>query len=112
MSRVKSPQEKKYLSLKKDRRNVYGECPTSSRKNIRRAKQRSHMFLRRTAAQALVSLKNTGDADEADSLAKVKIIVAQRGSFKKEPDAPLGIVIERKSKRRTGKLFKVINQNE
>ena len=36
MRKVKSPTEKKRLSLLRDRRNVYGECPTSSRKNIRR----------------------------------------------------------------------------
>ncbi|MGA8301454.1 MAG: hypothetical protein WB817_18370, partial [Terriglobales bacterium] len=57
-----------------------------------------HMLLRRTAAQALESFKNTGDVDEAESLAKVKIIVAQRNSFKKKPDAPLEVVIQRKAK--------------
>ena len=36
MSKVKSPTEKKRLSLLRDRRNMYGECPTSSRKNISR----------------------------------------------------------------------------
>jgi hypothetical protein len=101
MSRVKSPQEKKTLSLKKDRRNVYGECPTSSRKNIRRGKQRSYMLLRPTAAQALASFNNTGDADEADSLTKVKIVVARRNSFKKDPDVPLEDAIERKAKWRS-----------
>jgi hypothetical protein len=36
MGRVKTPTEKKRISLVKDRRNVYGECSTSSRKNISR----------------------------------------------------------------------------
>jgi hypothetical protein len=36
MSKVESPTEKKRLSLLRNRRNVYGECPTSSRKNISR----------------------------------------------------------------------------
>jgi hypothetical protein len=36
MIKVKSPTEKKRLSLLTDRRNVYGECPTSSRRNISR----------------------------------------------------------------------------
>jgi hypothetical protein len=49
-SKVKSPSEKKRISLVKDRRNVYGECPTSSRKNIRLGKQRGHMEVRRAAA--------------------------------------------------------------
>jgi hypothetical protein len=39
MSTIKNPQQKKLASLKKDRRNVYGECPTSSRKNIALGKQ-------------------------------------------------------------------------
>lgn len=32
--REKTPQEKKQLSLQKDRRNVYGEAPHAVRKNI------------------------------------------------------------------------------
>jgi hypothetical protein len=53
MSKVKSPTEKKRLSLQKDRRKVYGECPTSSRKNIRLNKQRGHMEVRRAASKEL-----------------------------------------------------------
>jgi hypothetical protein len=34
MSKIKSSPDKKRISLKKDRRNVYGENPASSRKNI------------------------------------------------------------------------------
>ena len=41
----------------KHRRNVYGECPTSSRKNISRGKQRGHMEVRRAASEELRSLK-------------------------------------------------------
>jgi hypothetical protein len=99
MSKVKSPQIKKSLSLQKDRRNIYGECPTSSRKNIRRGKQRSHMELRREASQTLRALRGlpgNADADAVESQAKVKIIGAGRRAFKKKPDAPLGAVIDRK----------------
>jgi hypothetical protein len=109
MSKIKSPQDKKRNSLAKDRRNVYGECPTSSRKNIRRGKQRSHRELRRAASQVFLNVKGTAeslDIDNAESRAKTKILAAQRGSFKKHPDAPLGVVIERKkvwrSKGRSG----------
>jgi hypothetical protein len=38
VARKKSPQQKKAESLKKDRRNAYGENSKSSRKNIPRAK--------------------------------------------------------------------------
>jgi hypothetical protein len=43
MSTVKHPKEKKELSLERDRRNTYGENSKSSRKGIRRGKQRRHI---------------------------------------------------------------------
>jgi hypothetical protein len=104
MSKVKSPQEKKQLSLDKDRRNVYGECPSSSRKNIRRGKQRSHMELRRGASQDLAILKGASmgfDADEVESRTKTRILDAERSAFRKRPDAPLGTVIKRKAESRS-----------
>lgn len=103
MSKVKSPSEKKCISLVKDRRNVYGECPTSSRKNIRRGKQRSHMEVRRAANEQLRALKGEpveADADAIESRAKDRILALARASFKKIPDAPLGEVVARKVKRR------------
>jgi|SRR5271167_703793 len=103
MSKIKAPSEKKRVTLVKDRRNVYGECPTSSRKNIRRGKQRSHMELRRAANEELRALKGASvdaDADAIESRAKVRILALARSSFKKVPDAPLGEVVARKVKRR------------
>jgi len=103
MSKVKSPSEKKRISLVKDRRNVYGECPTSSRKNIRRGKQRGHMEVRRSANQELRGLKGSSveaDADEIESRTKERILVLARSSFKKIPNAPLGEVVARKVNRR------------
>ena len=90
--------------LLKDRRNVYGECPTSSRKNIRRGKQRGHMELRRAANEELRSLKGVSvraDADEIESHTKDRIIALARSSFKKLPDAPLGEVVARKLRYRS-----------
>jgi len=103
MSKVKSPSEKKRNSLVKERRNVYGECPTSSRKNIRRGKQRGHMEVRRAANQELRGLIGSSvedDADVIESRAKERILALARSSFKKVPDAPLGEVVARKVKRR------------
>src|SRR5579863_957817 len=100
MSKVKTPLAKKRISLVKDRRNVYGECPTSSRKNIRRGKQRSHMEVRRAANEELRALKGASfeaDADAIESRAKVRILALERSSF---PDAPLGQVVARKMRRR------------
>jgi hypothetical protein len=104
MSKFKSPAEKKRLSLQKDRRNVYGECPTSSRKNIRRGKQRGHMEVRRAANEELRSLAGVGDesvADAVEASARARMLLLSRSSFKKRPDAPLGEVLQRKLKRRT-----------
>ena len=103
MSKIKAPTEKKRLSLVKDRRNVYGECPTSSRKNISRCKQRGHMEVRRAANEELRSLKGAStevdvDAIEADT--KDRVLALSRSAFKKVPDAPLGEVLNRKLKRR------------
>jgi tetratricopeptide (TPR) repeat protein len=103
MSKIKSPKDKKRTSLLKDRRNVYGECPTSSRKNIRRGKQRSHMELRRAANQELRSVRGVPeevDAEGAENQAKARIIALSRSAFKKIPDAPLGVVVSRKLKSR------------
>src|SRR3954451_13286029 len=86
MSKLKSPAEKKRLSLRKDRRNIYGECPTSSRKNIRRGKQRSHMELRRAANEELRSFKGAThevDAEKTEARAKSRIMALSRASFKK-----------------------------
>jgi len=103
MSTIKSPSEKKRISLVRDRRNVYGECPTSSRKNISRGKQRGHMEVRRAANEELRALKGTPvevEADEIESRAKDRILALTRSSFKKIPDASLGEVLTRKMKRR------------
>jgi hypothetical protein len=103
MSKVKSASEKKRLSLAKDRRNVYGECPTSSRKSIRRGKQRSHMESRRAVNEELRSLRGTAedfDVDEVAGQAKDRATLLSRTAFKKVPDAPLGHVVSRKLARR------------
>ena len=103
MSKVKSPAEKKRLSLKNDRRNVYGECPASSRKNIRRGKQRGHMEMRRAVNEKLRTLSGVSDesvADEVEVSSRDRILLLSRSSFRKLPDAPLGEVLERKLKRR------------
>jgi hypothetical protein len=103
MSKLKTPGEKNHVSLVKDRRSVYGESPTSSRKNISRGKQRGHMEVRRAANEELRSLKGAStevDADATEAQAKDRILALSRSAFKKVPDAPLGEVLNRKLKRR------------
>lgn len=99
MSKLKSPQDKKRTSLARDRRNDYGECPTSSRKNIRRGKQRSRMKVRRAANEELRPLMGVTpelDPDLAEGRAKDRIFALTRSSLKKMPDTPLGIVLSKK----------------
>jgi hypothetical protein len=103
MSKVKSPTEKKRLSLMKDRRNAYGEYPTSSRDSPSRGKQRGRMELRRAANEGLSALKGVvleADVDEIESNTKDRILALSRSSFKKVPDAPLGKVVLRKLRSR------------
>jgi hypothetical protein len=99
VSKIKSPRDKKTLSLKRDRRNTYGENPAASRKGIRRGKQRSHMGERRAVSQILSHLRERAeehDATEADVLAKETIVKSKHKAFKKSPDSPLGVVIKKK----------------
>jgi hypothetical protein len=106
MSTIKTPEEKKQLSLVRDRRNRYGENSKSSRKNIQRGKQRQHMDERRTVHEALGRLKGTlleDEAIEAELLAKTRITDSQRRGFKKRPDTPLGLVLATKAARKKSK---------
>ena len=103
MSKVKSPQDKKRLSLENDRRNTWGENQKSSRKNIPRAKQRQHRDERRSVAEVLRNLKATDDEDiavDAELLVKTKIAQSRGLGFKKRPDVPLIEVLVRKGKRK------------
>lgn len=106
MSKIKSPQQKKQLSLELDRRNVYGENAKASRKGIRKGKQRSHMVERRTAKAPLIAVKGVPDNDtavEAEVKTRQSLVRAKRASFKKTPDLPLKEVLRRK--RITGRKF-------
>jgi len=58
---------------------------------------------RRAVGQVLNSLRERveeGDAAEAEALAKTKIIERSRKAFKKSPDTPLGVVIQKKLAKR------------
>jgi hypothetical protein len=98
MSDFKTPQEKKRLSLTRDRRNTYGENDKASRKAIPRRKQSGQMQLRRGIKQELVGA--TGVVTEADIDDTAEQVVGvqaakKRRLFKKSPDEPLGVVIEK-----------------
>jgi hypothetical protein len=106
MSTVKNPEDKKRLSLARDRRNRYGENSKSSRKNIQRGKQRRHMDERRTVAEVLGHLKGDVQEDlatEVELLARIRITDSKRRGFKKRPDTPLGVVLEAKRVKKSSK---------
>lgn len=97
--RRKSPQEKKALSLSKDRRNTYGENDKASRKGIPLAKSRVNRANRHLDRQLLGAA--TGSADPAAGAAVEDGVKGRRRKFwRKEPDQPLAEVLTRKGKRR------------
>jgi hypothetical protein len=100
MTRAKTPQEKKAFSLKRDRRNVYGENAKGTRVRIPRSKQQSLQAERRAAKQPLANLSGTID-DQAALTAQDASLVAgtakRRKGFRKSPDLPLGEVLRFKS---------------
>ena len=104
MSTIKNPKRKKQLSLERDCRNIFGQNSNASRKNIPKAKQRSHMNERRSVSQLLTRLSGQVEeekASEAEFAVKVKTADCSNWAFKKRPDKPLEVFLERKKLRRT-----------
>lgn len=85
-----SPQEKKRLSLLKDRRNCYGENDKSSRKSIRFRKRWVNRTFRRGEHQTVAC--SDADAIESD-LGELR-----KKEWKKVPDIPLGEKLFRERK--------------
>lgn len=103
MSKIKSPQDKKRLSLDRDRRNTYGESPHGARKSIPQRKAKQHQEERRASSQTLAQHLVTSEIEDLDKIEndiKVKTRLKRLSGFKKVPDVPLGKVIEQKKKRR------------
>ena len=94
--RRRSPQDKKRLSLDRDRRNAYWENDKSSRKNIPRAKARVNRANRRLDATALAGA--LGPADEAlEVRAQEGVESRRRKQWRKTPDEPLRRTLARRS---------------
>lgn len=91
----KTPQEKKRLSLGKDRRNCYGENDKSSRKNIPRAKARANRANRRADAVALSGAIGVPD-ETLDAAAEDAVRGRRRKVWRKVPDESLGQRLERR----------------
>lgn len=92
----KTPQEKKQLSLEKDRRYIYGESSKGSRKIIPKRKKWVNKDFRRRVKQIIEKELNTDDIEEIE----LGVSEIKRKEWKKIPDAPLGEVIKNKKERR------------
>jgi hypothetical protein len=100
MSReTKSPQEKKRLSLERDRQNDYGENAKSSRKNIPLSRALSHRSIRKDQNQ---SLRGALVAATEEQLAEAELRSKEEKPqwWRKHRDAPLGEVVAQKLERR------------
>ena len=95
----RTPQEKKELSYKRDRRNVYGEAPHAARKSVPLRKALRNRANRHVANQALAYQGPIPDEERADELESHMHHRAPR-HWEKHPDAPLGEVIAEKSRKR------------
>ncbi|WP_332645187.1 hypothetical protein [Aeromicrobium sp.] len=89
MGRRRTPQEKKRLSLKKDRRNVFGENDKASRKSIPRAKSKVNRANRRAESVALHGAIGPPD-DAVDEAVEQKVLGKKRKVWRKWPDQRLG----------------------
>jgi hypothetical protein len=90
--RERTPQEKKSLSLAKDRRNVYGEAPHGARKSIPLRKKLRNRANRHDQVSKLPSEPIQLNADEADAI-ESSILDKAPQRWNKYPDAPLDDVI-------------------
>lgn len=102
----RSPQEKKALSLSKDRRNDYAANAKASRKLIPLRKAKESRQARHAADQALAVAVDLGGAalDLAESSARQDI--HRVGGWTKSPDGTLADHLERqeaRAGRRTGR---------
>jgi len=93
MTKQKTPQEKKALSYKKDRRNVYGASDKASRKSIPIRKSKQNRAYRKKANQILSKVENESETEEIELLEN-EIKTLNKGDWAKTPDAPLGEVVE------------------
>ncbi len=93
---MKTPQEKKRLSLKKDRRNTYGENNKSSRTGIPLRKAKTHRINRHRQDNLLHTLP---DPTNEDALVALENNVKGQAPapWRKYPDTPLGEVLDRQT---------------
>jgi hypothetical protein len=95
----RTPQEKKMLSYERDRRNVYGQSPHAARKHIPLRKAQRNRANRHYENQKADYQGPALDVDMADELESLIFHRAPQ-KWEKYPDAPLGEVVAKKSRKR------------
>lgn len=96
----RSPQEKKALSLRKDRRNIYGQNDKASRKAIPLRKAQESRRNRHKNNQAIAQLNQDDETRAALVESSARQDVHRTGGWTKGADAPLAEVIERQNEKR------------
>lgn len=102
-NRKKSPQEKKALSLERDRRNRYGENDKAARKAVPRRKALENRRSRHKSAQALNGVDRLDEAARDVVESSARHAVERVGGWIKVPDRPLGEVVRAKLAGREGR---------
>jgi hypothetical protein len=97
----KSPQQKKALSLAKDRRNAYGENDKASRKAIPLRKAKENRRVRRAADQLLNAAATAEEEVAATVESSLRHDVKRVGGWKKAPDVPLSDYLKVQARRRS-----------
>jgi hypothetical protein len=100
--RLRTPQEKKRLSLAHDRRNTYGNNTKAARKVIPRKKRRAARAERHHTNAALSSEVRVADADLIVGL-PIRVRGAKHRQWRKGPDQPLGEVIAKQTEKQTAR---------
>lgn len=103
VKRIRTPQEKKALSLENDRRNVVAESQSGARGAIARRKQWVNQSHRKAVNQKLTELSGTQPADP--EAVESDVAAVKRHHWRKTPDVPLkeALQLRRSRKPRAGK---------
>lgn len=99
---MKTPQEKKGLSYRKDRRNTYGENSKASRKGIPLSKARAIRAERHAQDHRLLESLKTND-DEQLALIENSVRSTKPRQWRKSADKPLGELLARRLLRKIAK---------
>jgi hypothetical protein len=92
--RNRDPRKDKDRSLNKDCRNTYGESPHGARKAIPKRKAIAHRQVRHSTKQDLALMDPDDDMSVDLAQSNATNDVHRVGTWKKQPDSPLGRQVE------------------